>query len=300
MRQGQSKKAGRRSLVRSSVIEKTRASQTRRLKAIVVLLVAPALLAAAARAYNGTTQKDGSSIEDPTGNPLIQSSSVLPTGSVYSKLSFQPEADKMRRRLGQRFLVSGHEQSIITGTITVGTEQHLIAIARTQRDDESITIGFDGLPPVLSWTPSGGARSQGSPATGATRGLIERIALDSPDQFLLAQTRGASYYTVARGAIPPEAAGSETYSGPVWDLVRIGEPVTATSTPLSLSRLYYINSSTGLIDKIASQEQGDTIISEFSNWIDQAGEVFPTRIVWKANNQTLMQLTVTSVVYVAA
>jgi hypothetical protein len=100
--------------------------------------------------------------------------------------------------------------------------------------------------------------------------------------------------------MPPEAAGAETYSGPVWDLVRIGEPVTATSTPLSLSRLYYINSSTGLIDKIASQEQGDTIISEFSNWIDQAGEVFPTRIVWKANNQTLMQLTVTSVVYVAA
>jgi hypothetical protein len=158
------------------------------------------------------------------------------------------------------------------------------------------TITLNGGGPSLTWSGLNGALSNGSAATGDLRSLIERLALDSPDQFVLAQTRGASYYTVARMARPPEAGNSLDYKGPVWDVVRIGEPASITQNkPQSLWRLYYINSATGLIDKIISQEQGETITTEVSGWGDQGGEQAPTRLAWFRNKQKVMELTVNNV-----
>lgn len=97
-----------------------------------------------------------------------------------------------------------------------------------------------------------------------------------PKRFVLAQLRGASYYTEARNVRPEEAGGSDSYTGPVWDLVRVGEPKRgAQAKPQSPWRLYYINTSTGLIDKIVSEEQGETITAEISGWTNQNGELAP-------------------------
>jgi hypothetical protein len=79
-------------------------------------------------------------------------------------------------------------------------------------------------------------------------------------------------------------------------LVRVAEPSRLTQNrPQSLWRLYYINSSTGLIDKVVSQEQGKTITAEFSAWTDIGGEIVPTHITWKLDNQAMMDLVVTSI-----
>lgn len=89
--------------------------------------------------------------------------------------------------------------------------------------------------------------------------------------------------------------GADNYTGPTWDLVRVAEPINLSQNrPQSLWRLYFINSSTGLIDKVVSQEQGETITAEISGWVTQAGEAIPTRVVWKRNNQTAMDLTITN------
>ena len=44
---------------------------------------------------------------------------------------------------------------------------------------------------------------------------------DPPDQFVLAQLRGSSYYTVARNVRP--AGATDGYAGPLWNVVRIDE-----------------------------------------------------------------------------
>jgi hypothetical protein len=132
---------------------------------------------------------------------------------------------------------------------------------------------------VLSWTGAEGALASGRDAAGGERSLVERVVLDSPDQFVLAQLRGASYFIVAYSAMPSESAGDDNYDGPVWDIVRVGEPETKTKKgPESPSRLYHINSSTGLIDRIISQEQADTIVAEISNWVIRDGELAPARV----------------------
>ncbi len=218
-------------------------------------------------------------------------------GRLRTRLSLQPEADKLRRRLGQRFLAPGREVSVLLGSLTLGSERSTVRIVRSQDDDEErLTIALNGGQPALSWSSTDGARSGGNPAAGSLRELVERIALDSPDQFVLAQGRGASYYTVAHMVRPPEAGDSLDYKGPVWDVVRIGEPTSITQNkPQSLWRLYYINSATGLIDKILSREQGETITTEVSGWVNQGGEQVPTRLTWFRNRQMVMELTVNNV-----
>jgi len=215
---------------------------------------------------------------------------------LHSRLALQPEADKQRRRLGRRFLAPGREVSIMLGTIALGSDRYAVRIVRSRDDDdERLTIALNGGGQTLAWSGLNGALSSGAEATGSLRALAERLALDSPDQFVLAQLRGAAYFTVARDVRPAEAGGANNYTGPRWDLVRVTEPVSVgQNKPRSSWRLYYINTSTGLIDKVISQEQGQTITAEFSNWTDMGGEIVSTHVTWKLDKQVVMDLVVTS------
>ncbi|MBS1792147.1 MAG: hypothetical protein JST85_30855 [Acidobacteria bacterium] len=224
--------------------------------------------------------------------------SALPGRSYLNgKLALQPEADKQRRRLGQRFLFPGREISMLNGTLLTGDERYAVQIVRIQDDDdERLTIALSGQQEAITWSGLGGAKSNNNPANGNLRTIIERLALDSPDQFILAQLRGSAYFTVARAVRPAEAGDSNHYDGMVWDLVRISEPTAnGQNKPQSMWRLFYINTSTGLIDRIVSQEQGATVTAELSNWVNQSGEIVPTRIIWKSNSQPLMDLSIANI-----
>jgi hypothetical protein len=215
---------------------------------------------------------------------------------LHSRLSFQPEADRMRRRLGQRFLAPGREMATLVGTLKLGAQQYTVRIIRNQEENgENVTVGLNGRPASLTWNNKDGAKVGNAAAAGDQRELLERIALDSPDQFVLAQLRGASYRTVAQQARPAEAGGSDSYRGPLWDIVRIGEPPQPDrSLPQSRWRLYHINATTGLIGKVVSEEHGQTIAAEISGWVNQGGETMPTRITWKRESQMVMELNITN------
>lgn len=124
------------------------------------------------------------------------------------RLALQPEADKQRRRLGQRFQTRGREVSTLVGTLIVGSERHTARITRSQdNDDERLMISLSGLQGTFTWSGLDGAKSNGNAATSGMRTIIERLALDAPDQFILAQLRGAAYFTVERAVRPAEAGG---------------------------------------------------------------------------------------------
>jgi len=218
-------------------------------------------------------------------------------GRLHSRLSLQPEADRMRRRLGQRFVAAGKDRTISMGILTIGTNSVPVQIVRTQNDDgERVEIGLGIGSASLTWTAAEGAKSGAQLATGNERSLIERLVLDSPDQFVLAQLRGASYYTLAHEARPLEAGSSEDYTGPVWNVVRVGEPQMGTpNRPESLWRLYYINTSTGFIEKVLSLQGADTISAQVSGWVEVGGERAPTRITWAQGGQVVMELIITNI-----
>jgi len=208
-------------------------------------------------------------------------------------LSLQPEAMKVARQLGKRFLGDNSTTSALVGTLTIGSETRTIQIKRKQSEDgESVEIRVAGAP-VLSWDARHGALETDQQTTGSNRDLIERLVFDSPDQFILMQLRGASYYTVARSVRPEDA--TDGYSGPLWTIIRVDDAEReAAKTTTSRWRLYYINTETGLIDRIESEVEGQRIVAEISSWTDQGGEKLPAQIVWTRDGQPLMQYSLTN------
>lgn len=219
-----------------------------------------------------------------------QTASLIRTAAMRRNLALQPEAFKMGRRLGQRFSIPGHEVSVLSGTLTIGSEQQRIRILRRQKDKgEDLEVALNGRPVSLTWNEDEGAKGKDNSLDTEQQLVVERLLRDNPDRFVLAQIKGASYYTIARNARPIEAGNSDDYTGPVWDIVRVDEPQNdASGNTQRASRLYYINSATGLIDRVVSREQGLDVTAEITDWSERAGEQVPAHIVWTRQGQVIM------------
>lgn len=259
---------------------------------VVVLLGTLAFVAGRPRRHAKPEEKKRTM--PPRERQVVQVLSANTGGPRPRNLSLQPEAFNMGHRLGKRFSPGKRERSILIGTLTIGSEQRIVQTTRTQTDDgEQVEIKIAGSPGSLTWDRNQGALSSGSRATGSDRQLVERLALDSPDQFVLAQLRGASYYMVAPNVRPVNAG--DNYTGPLWNIIRVGDPEPdEAKRPESRWRLYYLNAVTGLIDRIESEAQGQRIVAELSAWTDQDGEKTPTQITWTHLGQTLMQYRLTN------
>jgi hypothetical protein len=194
-------------------------------------------------------------------------------------------------------MAPGREASLLVGTLVVDGERMPIRMLRRQNDDgEDLSISLNSEQALLTWDDKLGPRSRGAKAGGLEQLIIERLALDSPEQFVYAQVRGVSYDTLARDVRPESAGGADGYSGQLWNLVRLEEPTDESrEKPISRWRVYHINTKTGLIDQITSQEDGQTIIAELTDWTVSDGESAPTRIIWKRDGKTIMDLTLTSI-----
>ena len=147
---------------------------------------------------------------------------------------------------------------------------------------------------TLTWSAEEGAKANTNTPNGIEQLLLERLILDSPDNFVLAQLRGASYFTIARNVRPTDA--TDGYSGPLWNLVRVDEPqVDESRKALSSWRIYCINVETGLPDRVEYQLNGKEIRAEFLEWTEQQGEKTPSRVRWSVDGQPLMEYRATSI-----
>lgn len=155
-------------------------------------------------------------------------------------LVLQPEAAAVNRKPGNRFR-SDNGRSVLVGTITIGSDRQPVTIIRTLTDTgEAVELNLTGG--TFIWTEAEGIKkAEGATASEAERLAIERLVFDSPDQFVLAQLRGASYQTIVRNLRPTDAR--DDYSGPLWTMVRVNDPQTNESAaPKSPWRLYFVNS----------------------------------------------------------
>ena len=76
--------------------------------------------------------------------------------SRFRNLSLQPEAAKLSRRLGQRFIGSESDVSVLIGEVTTGDTRFPLRIVRKQDErGESVEISANGR--ALVWSASHGA-----------------------------------------------------------------------------------------------------------------------------------------------
>lgn len=212
-------------------------------------------------------------------------------------LALQPEALKLAKRVGgARFRSSKAPVLVMQGTLKTDNDTQHVTIIRRQTDDgQGVEVNFGGGRPSLAWASDAGPQSSSNGKMNQVeRALLERLTYDSADQFVLAQLRGASYSVVIRNLRPDDAP--EDYAGPLWDVVRVDDPETdEQKRPLSTWRLYYINRSTGLIDKVVSEVSGERFEAQFAEWTERNGEKFPASITWSSSGQTVMTFNLTNV-----
>jgi len=208
-------------------------------------------------------------------------------------LFLQPEALQVARRLGKRFGPSTRAGSIAVGTLLISGIAQPVTLTR-QQTETGEQINLLAGTRSLTWTDQDGTKADSGLPTDTERLLVERLTLDSPDQFVLAQLRGASYLTVVRNLRPTDAG--DDYRGPLWNLVRVSEPETAdTLRPLSAWRIYYLNVQTGLPDRVEYQLNDQNVRVDFTDWTEQNGEKTPARITWSSGGQIRMECKVVSV-----
>lgn len=231
-----------------------------------------------------------------SSNSQSEMSQAAPSRRVNKgrrNLSLQPEAFRVARQLGKRFGPESRAATASSGQLLLDQGQRPLSFTRRQTDSgETFELSFEGR--ALTWNADEGSKASASTASDGDKLLLERLILDSPDQFVLAQLRGASYFTVARNVRPTDA--TDGYAGPLWNLVRIDEPqVEEKLRPLSTWRIYYINVQTGLPDRVEYQLNGKEIRAEFSEWAEAQGEKSPSRVRWTSDGQTVMEYHATSV-----
>ena len=229
-------------------------------------------------------------------NSLSQTSSNVPShrnNKGARNLSLQPEASRVARQLGKRFGPTSRSVTVYSGQLNTADGQQSITFTRRQTDrGETAELNLSNR--ALTWSAEEGARATANAPTETERLLLERLILDSPDNFVLAQLRGASYFTVARNVRPTDAI--DGYDGPLWNLVRVDEPqVEENRRALSTWRIYYINVQTGLPDRVEYQLNGKEIRAEFLDWTEQQGEKTPSRVRWLSDGQPLMEYRATSI-----
>lgn len=214
-------------------------------------------------------------------------------GKVTKKrtLALQPEALKLSRRIGGERFTSGMTSSLIVqGVLKTDTDSQNVTIVRRQtadEDGEHVEVALGSNRASLAWAKDSGPQGLGRSLAQTERILLERLTYDSVDQFILAQLRGASYSVVIRNLRPDDAG--DDYAGPLWDVVRVDDPEPdEQKRALSPWRLYYINRTTGLIDKVVSEVQGERIEAQLSEWTERNGEKFPASITWSRGGQNLM------------
>lgn len=231
------------------------------------------------------------SSESPSPNTHVLAQ--RPTNRGPRNLFLRPEALSVARRLGKRFNPSSRAVVTTIGHLIMAEGQHPFTLIRRQTDTgEQVELLQNNR--GLTWSDRDGVRAASGTATTDERLLVERLTLDSADQFVLAQLRGCSYFTVARNVRPTEA--SDGYTGPLWNLVRVDEPqVEENLLPLSRWRIYYINVQTGLPDAIEYQWNDKQIRVDFVEWIERQGEKTPSLIRWSSDGQTIMTFRVSDI-----
>jgi hypothetical protein len=248
-----------------------------------------ALVACAA----GTVLITRAAIERESSLATAQVRTTVADTNRARNLALQPEAQQVARHLGKRFHAGTLSTTVLIGGLTVaGSEQPMTITRRQSKTGETVELLIGNR--SITWSDQEGTKSTSGLPTDTERLLVERLTLDSPDEFVLAQLRGASYFTFVRNLRPTNAG--ENYRGPLWTLIRVSEPQGDDRVrPLSLWRIYYLNVQTGLPDRIQYQLNGYDIRVDFADWTEQNGEKTPARITWSSGGQTLMEYKVVSV-----
>ena len=198
--------------------------------------------------------------------------------------------------LGNRFESPTQGRTIMAATFTRSKgEPRQFTIIRELPDKLRIeetglttqrTLGHDGNRP---WSRAGSL-------TAEDLRLIESIVRDSVEHFIAGQARGDATFHLG-DMFRADDGSNQNYDGPFHDILRVDDAFETPEGTKNRSTLFYLNSRTGLLEKIVYEREEGKIEVEFGEWIAIANQKTPGRIIWKENGSVTNQLVITQVAF---
>ena len=198
--------------------------------------------------------------------------------------------------LGNRFESPAQGRSIMTATFMRSKgEPRQFTIIRELPDklriEETVlttqrTIGHDGNRP---WARTGSLSEE-------DLRLIETLVRDSVEHFIAGQARGDATFHLG-DMFRADDGSNQNYEGPFHDILRVDDAFETLEGTKTRPTLFYLNSRTGLLEKIAYEREEGKIEVEFREWITIANQKTPGRITWKENGSVTNQLVITQVAF---
>lgn len=209
--------------------------------AAIIVITLVTFTARAWRNKNGSITKQDAVTTQPT--PATNSN-----GYVRRAL-LRPQLREALKILGDRVEKPGKERTVFIGTLRwKGAQQAkplrlILELPGLMRLEEGAgaqlrVIGFDG---ARAWALNGKLSADDLAA-------VETLVFDSPDHFLLSQTRGyATRFLGNRFRLDDGDAASGTA---FYDLYQVGDQININAASRSQPKMFYLNSTTQLIERV--------------------------------------------------
>ena len=196
--------------------------------------------------------------------------------------------------LGNRFESPAQGRSIVTATLTRSKgEPRQFTITRELPDKVRIeelttqwTIGHDGNRP---WARAGSLSEE-------DLRLIETLVRDSVEHFIAGQARGDATFHLG-DMFRADDGSNQNYDGPFHDILRVDDAFETAEGTKTRPTLFYLNSRTGLLEKIVYERGEGKIEVEFGEWLTITSQKTPGRITWKENGSVTNQLVITQLAF---
>jgi hypothetical protein len=186
-------------------------------------------------------------------------------------------AKRQLTTLGERMRVSGKELAIYTGEVVD---------AIGNRSPAQVIYQIPGLVRLAGFKPGKAVVSfDGERAVGVLSEddalLLETFVMDMPEGMLLSIQESAAVRFLGFG-FGPDPRKTPKYLGPRYDIFDVTAAVRFRSDKATRSKLYYFNSSTGLLESTRyydhSRSSPTKLETRFSEWRNIDGSAYPGRI----------------------
>ena len=203
--------------------------------------------------------------------------------------------------LGDRFESPGRARSTFNGTLTryvSGTKVTTAAVIvrefpekvriEEQTSNGSRVLGYDGERP---WSQSDSLSEQDA-------ALVENIVRDSIDHFISSQANGDATFHLGDRFRMDDGSDSN-YTGSFYDILKVDDTFLNTTGISSRPTHFYLNSNTGLLERIVYERQADgaRVEVEFTEWLTSAGQKLPRRTTWRTGGVMAAEFVINQAVF---
>jgi hypothetical protein len=241
-----------------------------------------------------------------TALTFVASSKLGSTNAAVSKAKMKraayvrraylsPKLNWHLNALGDRLEKPGRERLSVTATLSRAGAQaeevtavfefpDRLRLAR-QKGGQARVIAFDGEQ----------VKTVGNPLDEAEQDLLETLVYGSAEHFFDTQMQGmATRFLGSRFRL--DDGSSPDYSGPYYDVYKVGDQVKTAGGPREQLKLYYFNSDTLLLERVVYEinRNGSTVKVEerLGDWTREQGQQVARRIERFENGEPVFVLTI--------